>query len=239
MQKLVYSGKDLISTARLLKHMNLADENVVVALILRYGFDLGEQSALSMVRSWSCKYDPSFLSLAVVESLHLGRYKAVSIEQVLNGWQRRGEPIPHFSEEFADMVSGPGVLAKLTIADEQETNDELELELEKTLFSASDIAEAHRSTEVFELSDPALDEGLSEATPPPSRLTTALRQASLSLTPSNYSIATTHSPQDQWHQPATADDDEPTLAPPAQVSPFYYKLRAVAAAAPTRQRNRR
>jgi hypothetical protein len=218
--------------------MNLADENVVVALILRYGFDLGEQSALSMVRSWSCKYDPSFLSLAVVESLHLGRYKAVSIEQVLNGWQRRGEPMPHFSDEFADMVSGPGVLARLAIADDQETNDELELELEKTLFSASDIAEAHRSTEVFELSDPALDEGLSGATAPPSRLATALHQASLNLTPSRHPLASTSPLQDDWHQPAE-NDDETTLAPPAQVSPFYYKLRAVAAAAPTRQKNKR
>jgi hypothetical protein len=218
--------------------MNLADENVVVALILRYGFDLGEQSALSMVRSWSCKYDPSFLSLAVVESLHLGRYKAVSIEQVLNGWQRRGEPIPHFSEEFADMVSGPGVLAKLTIANDQETTAEPELELEKTLFSASEIAEAHRSTEVFELSDPALDEGLSETLPPSHRLTTALRQASLNLTPSSYSLATTRPPQDDWHPPAKAGE-EPTLSPPAQVSPFYYKLRAVAASAPTRQKNKR
>ncbi len=216
--------------------MNLADENVVVALILHYGFDLGEQSALTMVRSWSCKYDPSFLSLAVVESLHLGRYKAVSIEQVLNGWQRRGEPVPHFSEEFADMISGPGVLAQLTIADEQDTT-EPELELEKTLFSASEIAEAHRSTELFELSDPALDEGLSETLPPQNRLATALRQAALNLTPSGYPLATTHLSQVDWHQAATAEN-ELTLAPPAQVSPFYYKLRAVAAAAPTRQKNK-
>ena len=218
--------------------MNLADENVVVALILRYGFDLGEQSALTMVRSWSCKYDPSFLSLAVVESLHLGRYKAVSIEQVLNSWQRRGEPVPHFSEEFADMISGPGVLAQLTIADEQEITAEPELELEKTLFSASEIAEAHRSTELFELSDPALDEGLSETLPPQNRLTAALRQAALHLTPSDYPIATTHLSQDDWHQASKADN-ELTLAPPTQVSPFYYKLRAVAAAAPTRQKNKR
>jgi hypothetical protein len=221
--------------------MNLADENVVVALILRYGFDLGEQSALSMVRSWSCKYDPSFLSLAVVESLHLGRYKAVSIEQVLNGWQRRGEAKPHFSEEFADMVSGPGVLAQLTIADEQETTTELELELEKTLFSASEIAEAHRSTEIFELSDPALDEGLAEAVSPPlssHRLSTALRQASLNLTPSNYPSTTNRPPQKDGHQPAKTNDQS-TLAAPAQVSPFYYKLRAVAASAPTRPKNKR
>ena len=214
--------------------MNLADENVVVALILRYGFDLGEQSALSMVRSWSCKYDPSFLSLAVVESLHLGRYKAVSIEQVLNGWQRRGEPVPHFSEEFADMISGPGVLAKLTITDDQETTVEPELELEKTLFSASEIAEAHRSTELFELSDPALDEGLSETAPTQHRLTAALRQAALNLS-SSYPLSKARPPQDDWHQQAETNDQQ--LASPAQVSPFYYKLRAVAAS--TRQKSKR
>jgi hypothetical protein len=161
----------------------------------------------------------------------------VSIEQVLNGWQRRGEPIPHFSEEFADMISGPGVLAQLAIADDQEAHTEIELELEKTLFSASEIAEAHRSTEIFELSEPALDEGISEVTLPPHRLTTALRQASINLTLSNYPPSTTHPPQDDCPQP-TEPDDEPTLTPPAQVSPFYYKLRAVAAA-PTSQKNKR
>ncbi len=216
--------------------MNLANENVVVALIVRYGFDLGGQSALALVRSWSCKYDPSFLSLAVVESLHLGRYKAVSIEQVLSSWQRRGEVIPHFSAEFAEMISGPEVLAKLTIANEEESVEELELE--KTLFSDSEIAEAHRSTEVFELSDPALDEGLGLPEPAVSQSLLATTPQSVSLNPIVYPHVAPRPYQDNWYQ-IEETTNETTFAPPAQVSQFYYKLRAVAASAPAREKNNR
>ncbi len=216
--------------------MNLANENVVVALIVRYGFDLGGQSALALVRSWSCKYDPSFLSLAVVESLHLGRYKAVSIEQVLSSWQRRGEVMPHFSPEFAEMISGPEVLAKLTIADDEESA--AELELEKTLFSDSEIAEAHRSTEIFELSDPALDEGSGLPEPPVSQSLLATEPHPASLTPIIYPPTAPRLSPDNWYQAKEATD-ETNLAPPVQVSQFYYKLRAVAASAPTREKNNR
>jgi hypothetical protein len=212
--------------------MNLSDENVVVALILHYGFDLGGQSARAIVRSWRSKYDPSFLPLAVVESLHLGRYKAVSIEQVLNGWQRRGDPIFHFNPEFAEMVSGPEALALMTIVDDQELASDTEPE--KILFSASEIAEVHRSTEVFELSDPALDEGLglpavSAAAPVPE----PNQPVSLELTPISYPSVSPQIPLDHW-QPVEPIK-EPPFEPPAQVSQFYYKLRAMAVSAPPKE----
>ncbi len=210
--------------------MNLSDENVVVALIVHYGFDLGGQSARAIVRSWRSKYDPSFLPLAVVESLHLGRYKAVSIEQVLNGWQRRGDPIFHFNPEFAEMVSGPEALALMTIADDQELV--AETEPEKILFSASEIAEVHRSTEVFELSDPALDEGLglpTAATPVPE----LNQQISLDLAPISYPPVSPQIPPDHWQ--SVDPIEEPPFEPPAQVSQFYYKLRAMAVSAPPKE----
>ncbi len=210
--------------------MNLSDENVMVALITHYGFDLGGRSARAIVRSWRSKYDPSFLPLAVVESLHLGRYKAVSIEQVLNGWQRRGEPIEHFSPEFAEMVSGSAALALMTIPDDQDPA--AEMEPEKILFSASEIAEVHRSTEVFELSDPALDEGLGLPTEP-ATVPSSHQQAAVDLTPLTYPAVSPRLPENRW-QPVEPTP-EPAFEPPAQVSQFYYKLRAMAVSAPTKE----
>jgi hypothetical protein len=209
--------------------MNLANENGVVALMVRYGFDLGGQSAVAVVRSWSCKYDPSFLLLAVIESLHLGRYKAVSVEQVLNSWQRRGQAIPHFSPEFAKMVSGEEEAALLLTTEDEQTTAFLDEEI--ALFSASEIAEAHQSTEFFELSDPALDEGLPETAPPKSQLTTSQHQVSLDLTPTSYPPTAQRPPRNNWHQTAPLEE---LFTPSAQVSQFYYKLRAMAASAPQR-----
>jgi hypothetical protein len=207
--------------------MNLANENGVVALMVRYGFDLGGQSAAAVVRSWSNKYDPSFLLLAVIESLHLGRYKAVSVEQVLNGWQRRGQAVPHFSPEFARMVSGQEEADLLITTEDEETTALIDEEI--ALFSDSEIEAAHQSTEFFELSDPALDEGLPEISAPPNRLTTAQHQVSLDLTPTSYPPTAPRPPRDNWQQIAPLEE---LFTPSAQVSQFYYKLRAMAASAP-------
>jgi hypothetical protein len=210
--------------------MNLADENEVVALIVRYGFDLGGQSAAVVVRSWSCKYDPSFLALAVIESLHLGRYKIVSVEQILNGWQRRGQAMPHFGEEFAKMVGGQEQSSVI----EEDAQITLLLDQEIALFSASDLTDMHQATEVFELSDPALDEGIPESKPQPSLLSiTQQHQVSLDLTPTSYPPTAPRPPRHNWEQQAIPLDE--LFTPAAQVSQFYYKLRAMAASAPIRE----
>ncbi len=206
--------------------MNLVDENGVVALIVRYGFDLGGQSAAAVVRAWSCKYDPSFLSLAVIESLHLGRYKVVSIEQVLNGWQRRGQATPHFSPEFAKMISGAEYPAISVITEDEQTAALLDAEI--ALFSDSEIAEAHRSMASLELSDPALDEGL----PEPLLDHKWAYSVSLDLMPTSYPPIGPRPPRHSWQQQTPLDEQ---FTPSAQVSQFYYKLRAMAASAPRRE----
>jgi hypothetical protein len=212
--------------------MNLADENEVIALILRYGFDLSGQSAAVVVRSWSCKYDPSFLVLAVIESLHLGRYKIVSVEQILNGWQRRGQATPHFGAEFAKMVGGQEQSSVI----EEDAQTTLLLDQEIALFSDSDLADMHHATEVFELSDPALDEGIGipESKPQQSLLSIIQKhQVSLDLTPTSYPPTAPRPPRNNWEQQATPLDE--LFIPAAQVSQFYYKLRAMAASAPIRE----
>ncbi|MDY6786411.1 MAG: hypothetical protein SW833_28525 [Cyanobacteriota bacterium] len=78
--------------------------NQTVALILYYGFETGEATAVELVASWLEVYQPIWVRFAVIEALHQGRYKAVSIEQILAFWVRRGQPTYHFNHEFESLV---------------------------------------------------------------------------------------------------------------------------------------
>lgn len=74
------------------------------ALLVHYGFDLGGKKAEKLAGEWLTKYPGHWLRLAVVEALYQGRYKAVSVGQLLSMWQRIGEPLYHFNREFERLV---------------------------------------------------------------------------------------------------------------------------------------
>jgi len=74
------------------------------ALLVHYGFDLGGKKAEKLAGEWLTKYPGYWLHLAVVEALYQGRYKAVSVDQLLSMWHRIGEPIYHFNREFERLV---------------------------------------------------------------------------------------------------------------------------------------
>jgi hypothetical protein len=75
-----------------------------VALLVHYGFDLGGKKAEKLAGEWLTKYPGYWLRLAVVEALYQGRYKAVSVGQILSMWQRMGQPLYHFNHEFERLV---------------------------------------------------------------------------------------------------------------------------------------
>ncbi len=77
-----------------------------VALLLHYIFDLGGYSARELVEHWLRYYPASWVRLAAIEALYQGRYKAISVEQILGVWQRRGQVLPHFNCEFERLVCG-------------------------------------------------------------------------------------------------------------------------------------
>ncbi|HEY9824126.1 MAG TPA: hypothetical protein V6D19_01655 [Stenomitos sp.] len=58
-----------------------------------------------ILERWLRSYPEPWVRLALIESLYQGRYKAFSVEKLLAFWQRRGQPIYHFSYEFESMVS--------------------------------------------------------------------------------------------------------------------------------------
>ena len=74
------------------------------ALMEGYRFELGGHDARQWVSLWLEFYRPSWIRDAVVEALYQGRYKSVSVRQILELWNRRGQPIRHVTYEFEAAV---------------------------------------------------------------------------------------------------------------------------------------
>lgn len=74
------------------------------ALMEGYRFELGGHDARQWVSLWLEFYRPSWIRDAVVEALYQGRYKSVSVRQILELWNRRSQPIRHVTYEFEAAV---------------------------------------------------------------------------------------------------------------------------------------
>ena len=76
----------------------------VVALLTHYSFDRGGYAADELSDRWLKDYPLSWVSLAMIEALYQGRYKAISVEQILFFWSRRGQALYHFNHEFERLI---------------------------------------------------------------------------------------------------------------------------------------
>ncbi|MBD1843888.1 hypothetical protein H6F89_10835 [Cyanobacteria bacterium FACHB-63] len=76
----------------------------VADLLTHYSFDLGGNNAQHLADRWQSSYSAHWVRWAVIEALYQGRYKAVSVEQILQLWQRRQQPCYHFNYEFERLV---------------------------------------------------------------------------------------------------------------------------------------
>jgi hypothetical protein len=77
---------------------------LAVNLLIHYSFDLSGYSASELVNLWRREYPNEWLHIAVIEALYQGRYKAISVQQILNFWQRRGQAAYHFNMEFERLI---------------------------------------------------------------------------------------------------------------------------------------
>ena len=72
--------------------MNQLGKNInaelVAALLIHYSFDLGGYTSSELIAQWFANYPERWVRAAVIEALYRGRYKAVSIDQILTVWQR-------------------------------------------------------------------------------------------------------------------------------------------------------
>ena len=75
------------------------------ALLTCYGFDLRGLTPQDLIDDWLKSYSCLWIRWAVVEALYQGRYKAISVEHLLNFWSRRGEPSFRFSSEFERLIT--------------------------------------------------------------------------------------------------------------------------------------
>lgn len=89
------------------------------ALLIRYGFDLDGYEADQLATQWAHHYQVRWICSAVVEALYQGRYKAISVEQILLFWERRGEPICHFNRDFERIIRGHSASGLATKPDVQ------------------------------------------------------------------------------------------------------------------------
>ena len=82
-----------------------ADE-FAAALLIHYSFDLGGYTAQQLIDHWLKDFSANWICSAVIESLYQGRYKAVSVEQILAFWRRRNLASYHFNHEFERLICG-------------------------------------------------------------------------------------------------------------------------------------
>ncbi|MEM6446197.1 MAG: hypothetical protein AAFY57_01630 [Cyanobacteria bacterium J06642_2] len=75
-----------------------------VAFMERYGFDLARLRGDAWVRSWETRFPALWVIPAMVEALYQGRYKAVSVEQLLTMWRERSCPRLSFGLDFTRKV---------------------------------------------------------------------------------------------------------------------------------------
>ena len=78
--------------------------DLAIALLIHYSFDLSGYSASELVKIWHKQFPIGWLHLAVIEALYQGRYKAISVQQILVFWHRRGQAIFHFNMEFERLI---------------------------------------------------------------------------------------------------------------------------------------
>ena len=83
-----------------------ATADFVVALLIHYSFDRGGYTAAELVERWLKDYPVNWVRLAMIEALYQGRYKAISVEQILSFWSRRGQALHHFNHEFERLICG-------------------------------------------------------------------------------------------------------------------------------------
>lgn len=83
-----------------------APTDLTIALLTYYSFDLGGRTAKDIMQRWLNDYPAQWIYLATIEALYQGRYKALSVDQILAIWQRKGEVSYHFNHEFERLVCG-------------------------------------------------------------------------------------------------------------------------------------
>ena len=77
----------------------------IVALMDSYSFETNGDSPENIIKQWQETFDLQWIHLATIEALYQGRYKAISIEQIMEVWTRMGRANTHFGGDFERVIS--------------------------------------------------------------------------------------------------------------------------------------
>jgi hypothetical protein len=77
-----------------------------LCLLRYYGFELDRYTVEAQLAEWLEQYPARMIVQGIIEALYQGRYKIVSVNQILALWHRRGQTICHFNHEFERLVGG-------------------------------------------------------------------------------------------------------------------------------------
>ncbi|MGJ3252120.1 MAG: hypothetical protein ACFE0J_13465 [Elainellaceae cyanobacterium] len=138
---------------------------IATHLMSRYSFDLGGYTVEHIVDHWLKYYPSEWLQPAVVEALYQGRYKAISVEQILTLWYRRGRPLHHFNGEFERMVCGQASETAVSRDDRMSNAESM-----KSQDDSSDTKSAVTPLGDRELGDREFDQGDADANVNPANL---------------------------------------------------------------------
>lgn len=207
----------------------------VRSLLERY-FDLGSWEIEPVLSDWLQRFEVAWIHSAVVEALYQGRYKLVSVNQILSLWSRRGGPVRHYSREFESIISGQPLL----FSPPKEAAPEAVETLRKKLKETSDFPASHLSTPPMEEANASVNASaslLSQPDAPEPSLKTrstsfvnvAAHDAAISSgvrTPSQELSETTAAPHEvseqgllkRWHNPCAAESRPETEANPGPES---------------------
>lgn len=201
-----------------------------VALLSHYKFELRGYPAEELVNLWLEKYQANWVRLGVIEALYQGRYKAVSVEQILAVWARRGQPIYRFTHEFERLISRKLPQSLTAPLNQKSTDLSYEYSLPPLTPSSLDSPEETERQEAMVQGETPTT---IQTTLPP--VTTALEEdltqlpaKSDELLPEALTNASSQPAYDaDWSRCEVSKPPIDQFTPPPDSSGFYLKLKAV------------
>ncbi|EKV02408.1 hypothetical protein Lepto7375DRAFT_4640 [Leptolyngbya sp. PCC 7375] len=76
-----------------------------ITLLKSFSLELAQYSPESQVLYWLSHYRANWIRDAIIEAVYQGRYKVISVQHILSLWQRRGQPIRHFTSGFEQVIA--------------------------------------------------------------------------------------------------------------------------------------
>lgn len=76
-----------------------------INLIKSFSLELDQYSPESQVLYWLNTYRAPWIRDAIIEAVYQGRYKIISVQHILSIWQRRGQPVRHFTSGFEQVIA--------------------------------------------------------------------------------------------------------------------------------------